>query len=140
MDAPRAVGFWLKLLDRLIERDLDRVLAPFELTRRDWQILNLLRDSPRAVDAIDAELAMFTDRPSGIGERLEVLISSGWVELNETGEAVMAANARHRFDAVLTSVSTARRRIAAGVERADYETTISTLTIMCQNLGWDGAT
>ncbi|GAA4602421.1 hypothetical protein GCM10023195_07350 [Actinoallomurus liliacearum] len=42
MEQRRPLGYWLKLLDQLIEENLNRVLAVEGLHRRHWQTMNLL--------------------------------------------------------------------------------------------------
>ena len=39
----RPIGYWLKKLDRLIDNHFDLQLSNAGLTRRQWQLLNLLR-------------------------------------------------------------------------------------------------
>ena len=45
----RPIGFWLKLVDRLLDERLDETLG--DLTRRHWQVLNVLQQG--AVDQAD---------------------------------------------------------------------------------------
>jgi hypothetical protein len=55
----RPIGFWLKLVDRLI----DAVLGDAGLTRRHWQVLNLLQTQPATLQRIDTRLAPFLRGP-----------------------------------------------------------------------------
>jgi hypothetical protein len=55
----RPIGFWLKLVDRLI----DAVLGDAGLTRRHWQVLNLLQTQPVTLQRIDTQLAPFLRGP-----------------------------------------------------------------------------
>ena len=105
------MGFWVKLLDGLLEEHLDAVLAPLGLTRRQWQLLNLLAVAPRSPEAVAEQLGAFLDGPA-------------------PGELLAGAR-----DAGLVAVA-ARDNVAAGVERAEYATTVATLERMCRNLGW----
>jgi hypothetical protein len=43
----RPIGYWLKHLDRLIEAAAERTFAEQKLTRRHWQVMNVLRESPQ---------------------------------------------------------------------------------------------
>jgi hypothetical protein len=45
----RPIGYWLKKLDRLIDDHFDLQLSNAGLTRRQWQLLNLLENDPRSV-------------------------------------------------------------------------------------------
>ena len=74
----RPIGFWLKLVDRLIDEGFDAVLGDAGLTRRHWQVLNLLQTEPATLQRIDTQLAPFlrgaeaTTRPSPMTWRLAV--------------------------------------------------------------------
>lgn len=39
----KPIGYWLKEVDRLIEDGLDRALVERDMTRRQWQVMNVLR-------------------------------------------------------------------------------------------------
>jgi len=61
-DAPgaqRPIGFWLKLVDGLIDAGFEALLAEQQFTRRHWQVLNLLSQGAATVAQIDAQLAPF---------------------------------------------------------------------------------
>ena len=55
----RPIGYWLKHLDRLIEQASERALAEEHLTRRHWQIMNVLRKSPLGPAALADALRPF---------------------------------------------------------------------------------
>ena len=52
MASSRPIGFWLKLLDQLINEQFDSTLEDHGVTRRQWQLLNLLTND----DATQAEI------------------------------------------------------------------------------------
>src|SRR6266496_4347010 len=61
-DAPgdrRPIGFWLKLVDGLIDAGFDALLGEQQFTRRHWQVLNLLSQKAATVAQIDAKLTPF---------------------------------------------------------------------------------
>lgn len=136
MENEKPLGYWLKLLDRLIEEDLDRSLEPYGLNRRHWQILNLLVQAPRDAHAIDTDLHAFFTGRSDAARSLRELTAAGWTVMTDSGEASLADDARRRFEEMQASVRSARHRISSGLERADYDMTITTLRTMCRNLGW----
>ena len=132
----RPVGFWVRLLDRLIEEGLDAALRPLGLTRRQWQLLNLLAVAPRSAEAVGRELeAFFSDRctadqvVSSTREQGLIVLEEGCLTLTEAGAA--------RLSEAAHVVRAARERISVGVNRADYATTVATLEGMCRNLGWE---
>jgi hypothetical protein len=76
----RPIGFWLKLVDRLIDEGFEAAFGEAGLTRRHWQVLNLLQAAPATVQQADERLAPFlgggepTTRPV-----LDDLHARGWV-------------------------------------------------------------
>jgi hypothetical protein len=50
---PAPIGFRLKLVDRLIDDGFDAVLGDARLTRRHWQVLNLLQTELATLQRID---------------------------------------------------------------------------------------
>ena len=42
LESARPIGYWLKKLDRLIDEQFERQLSEAGLSRRQWQLLNLL--------------------------------------------------------------------------------------------------
>jgi hypothetical protein len=62
-DSERPIGYWLKKLDRLIDAQFGRQLGEAGLSRRQWQLLNLLEDGPRSVPDLQTELEPFCKTP-----------------------------------------------------------------------------
>jgi hypothetical protein len=47
-ESGRPIGYWLKRVVRLIDGQFERQLAEDGLSRRQWQLLNLLEGGPRS--------------------------------------------------------------------------------------------
>ena len=142
MAQTRPLGYWLKLLDQLIEDNLNRVLAAEGLHRRHWQTLNLLapgpdfdragRRGPATKDTIAEALRPFWPGSDvDVDEAIEDLARRGWITSREPhgltpeGEAAHAALAR--------TVERAGRRIRDGVTPDRYADTIDVLRHMVAN-------
>lgn len=131
------IGFLIKLLDDLIEADLNRTLDPFGLDRRRWQILNLLTAASLTRADIAIELAPFLTGPEGAVGLVEELVGAGLVE--RSGESLELSPAGHELlGRAGREVSIARSRVSEGLSREDYQTTVGSLETMCRNLGWSG--
>jgi DNA-binding MarR family transcriptional regulator len=141
MSDRRPIGFWLKLVDRLIDEQFALTLEEHGITRRQWQLLNVLAAGPASVAQLDAEVAPFLqaatdDSPAESSvEHLTELIESAWVdatptgyELTERGAAVLA-----RLEVV---VAEQRTRSTEGVSEQEYLTTVSVLERVARNLGF----
>ncbi|MBD5786570.1 MarR family transcriptional regulator [Cellulosimicrobium terreum] len=138
MTTDRPIGYWLKLVDRLIDESFDDVFQHSGLTRRHWQVLNTIRDGVGDETAVDGVLSPFTGGGAGhasaVSAEVDDLVRRGWVARGETGLTVTVAG-NHAYHDLLDAVSRSRERIADGVTREQYETTLATLQQMARNLG-----
>ena len=130
----RPIGYWLRKLDILIDAQFERQLGDAGLSRRQWQLLNLLKDGPRSVPDLQAELEPFLPGDaSELNDALSGLVSRGWAEstdnianLTKTGQA--------QFGVVKTKVAELRQGLMAGISPEEYEATIDVLARMVANL------
>ena len=137
INTERPIGYWLKKLDRLIDGQLERQLGEAGLSRRQWQLLNLLEDGPRSAPELQTELEPFLqDEPDELSEPLSGLITRSWVasqdnvvSLTETGQA--------QFGLVRTKVTQLRQSSMAGISPEEYQVTIGVLSRMAANLELD---
>lgn len=139
MDTPRPIGYWLKLVDRLIDEQFASTLEEHGVTRRQWQLLNVLSREPATVEQLDAAVAPFlsADDDESSVEHLTELIESGWVDATPTGYDV-TERGRGAFERLAEVVATQRTVMAAGVTEDEYTQTISVLERMARNLGHEG--
>jgi DNA-binding MarR family transcriptional regulator len=130
----RPIGYWLKKLDRLIDGQFERQLGDARLSRRQWQLLNLLVDGPRSVPELQAELEPFLqDAPDDLNDALSGLVNRGWadsqdniVTLTETGQT--------QFSLVKAKVAEVRQALMVGISPQEYQATIDVLSRMAANL------
>jgi DNA-binding MarR family transcriptional regulator len=138
----RSVGYWLKLVDRLIDESFDEVFQHTGLTRRHWQVLNTIRDGVSEETAVDGVLSPFTGAAAGghaasVSAEVEDLARRGWVARSDAGLSVTLAG-NHAYHDLLDAVSRSRERVAEGISPERYATTVATLQQMARNLGWTG--
>lgn len=132
--AERPIGYWLKKLDGLIEGHFERQLGDAGLTRRQWQVLNLLEDGPRSIPELQAELEPFLRDSAGeLSDAVSGLVSRGWadsqdhvISLTEAGQA--------QFGLVKAKVAELRQALALGISPEEYQATIDVLARMAANL------
>jgi len=135
----RPIGFWLKLADRLIDEQFDRALADFAISRRQWEILNVLSPGPNTLMNLNLALEPFLDvdvRESA-ADHIAGLIDRGWVDVafeyyELTGEGASRHAELHRV------VARNRTRALSGVVDEDFATTVQVLEKVAKNLGWNG--
>jgi len=135
MRKQRPIGYWIKLLDSLIETDLGVSLQHLGISRRQWQILNVVEPLQRTSDEIAVELAPFLAVPEDTSAVLHDLIDTGWLQ-SANGSLSLSKSGQARLRSAREEINEARARISDGLTQTDYDTTVSTLSLMCRNLGW----
>jgi DNA-binding MarR family transcriptional regulator len=134
INTERPIGYWLKKLDRLIDQQFESQLSTARLSRRQWQLLNLLDNNPRSVPELQAELQPFIqDTAEDLSDALAGLGIRGWAESNdnivnltETGQA--------QFEIVKATVTGLRQALMRGISPEEYRATIEVLARMAANL------
>lgn len=133
----RPIGFWLTLLGRLVDEHFAVTLHEHGVTRRQWQLLNLLSSSAATVAELDVQIAPFLDEASGetSADHLGELVESGWVALDDTTYA-LTERGRTACTRLAVVVADYRILVGDGVSADEYATTVSVLERMARNLGW----
>jgi len=144
MNTPRPIGFWLKLVDRLIDEQFASTLEEHGVTRRQWQLLNVLSQESSTAAQLDAAVAPFLvntppeqGEPESSVEHLTELIDSGWVDATPSGYE-LTERGRNAFDKLAEVVSQARSRMTEGLTVEQYDGTLAALERMARNLGFEG--
>lgn len=130
----RPIGFWLKLVDRLIDKQLDASLGG--LSRRHWQVLNVVQQGRASQTEIDARVRPFIGSEGTTAREVADLQRRGWlasgtatVELTELGTK--------EFARLLELVSADRTTLMIGIAPEEYASAVSVLERMARNLGWE---
>ncbi|MCU1508776.1 MAG: transcriptional regulator [Glaciihabitans sp.] len=133
----RPIGFWLKLVDRMIDEQFAATIEEHGVTRRQWQLLNVLSNGVTSVEQLDASIAPFlaTDVPESAAEHLSELIDSGWVDDTAAGYE-LTERGMVAFTRLSEVVQANRERATDGVSRQEYDATLATLERVARNLGW----
>jgi DNA-binding MarR family transcriptional regulator len=134
----RPIGYWLKKLDRLIDGQFERQLGEVGLSRRRWQLLNLLEDGPRSVPELQSALEPFLQNdPDDLSDALSGLVTRGWadtrdniVSLTETGQA--------QFKLIKVRVAELHQSSMVGISPEEYQAAIDVISRMAANLSADG--
>ena len=130
----RPIGYWLKKLDGLIDRHFERQLGAAGLTRRQWQVLNLLGDGPRSIAELQAELEPFLrDSPGELSDAVSGLVSRGWADSRDNVMSLTRAG-EAQFGPVKAKVAELRQALTIGISPEEYQATIDVLARMAANL------
>jgi hypothetical protein len=137
MADPRPIGYWLRLVDTLINEQFSRTLEEHGVTRIQWQLLNVLASGASSVGELDSQLRPFlmADGTQSSIDHLTELIESGWVDA--TGNGYELTERGHGARDRLTNVVAAQRTdMTAGITEPDYLSAVRTLEHIARNLGW----
>ncbi|MDQ1547161.1 MAG: hypothetical protein QOH69_2065 [Actinomycetota bacterium] len=136
----RPIGYWLRLVDGLIDEQFARTLDEHGVTRMQWQLLNVLARGQASVEMLDAAVAPFLVAGGETTiDHLTELIESAWVDATPTGYE-LTERGHGALDRLTNVVAEQRTVMSAGVTEADYLTTTGTLERMAINLGWSDDT
>ncbi|MEU3272223.1 MarR family winged helix-turn-helix transcriptional regulator [Saccharomonospora sp. NPDC006951] len=125
----KPIGYWLRHLHELLESTFTATLGAEGLTRRHWQILNVLAENPSG--DVDHELAPFLDADTPtFAPFVADLAAKGWVHQGELTGLGRAEHAR-----ISAEVAGIRRKAIEGISNEQYLDTIRTLSRMTANLG-----
>ena len=145
MAEQRPIGYWLKLVDRLIDEQFAATLEEHGVTRRQWQLLNVLTRGVATVEELDEAIVPFlskderSGKPESSAEHLTELIDSGWIDATPSGYE-LTERGKAALDRMSTVVAAQRTSIAQGVSAEEYTETIDVLQRMAKNLGWSSET
>jgi DNA-binding MarR family transcriptional regulator len=133
MDKP--IGYWLKQLDQLIESAFGRAFAEQELSRRHWQVLNVLRAAPLDATALAEALRPFWE-PGAIAaaDVVRDLTERGWVHQDDEGRYALTPAGLAGHAEVKAQVDAVRATVIDGLTEAEYHTTMRALQQMTTNL------
>ena len=131
----RPIGYWLKLVDRLIDESFEATLDEHGITRLQWQLLSVIRIEPARADALNAAVAPFLAAGESTAVAVDELVESDWVAVSD-GLVTITAKGEVATDRLGEVVAAIRARLSEGVPQDDYDTTTRTLRLMAENLGW----
>ncbi|MCG2620915.1 MarR family transcriptional regulator [Arthrobacter sp. I2-34] len=135
----RPIGFWLRLVDGLIGEQFESTVEEHGITRRQWQIMNVLAEHPATSSQLDESLKPYFKQTAdeSSAEHLDELIESGWVAEDNGGFAL--TDQGHRSLAALGDVVERNRQQATvGIAEEEYDAALDVLQRMARNLGWEG--
>lgn len=152
-DDQRPIGFWLKLVDRLIDERFADTLDEHGVTRRQWQVLTLLRRGPASREELDVAVAPFlaatrvvpaapeeastagSGEPESTAAEVDELVESEWIADSISG-FVLTPKGEQSVTRLGELVDGIRTAVSSGIDDEDYAVTVATLEVMARNLGW----
>jgi DNA-binding MarR family transcriptional regulator len=137
MTDQRPIGFWLKLVDRLIDERFAETLDEHGVTRRQWQLLTVLSRGTATLEQLDLAVAPFLEPGSteSSAEHLSELIESGWVDATASGYET-TERGQGAYERLAEVVSANRAKASEGITEEEYRDTIDVLERLAINLGY----
>lgn len=137
METPKPIGYWLKHLDNLMERQFQAALEDFELDRRHWQVLNVLYGGARPFEELQEALAPFWDDE---GPGLEAVLHGegglsprGWIRRSDLLVG-LSYDGYDAYQKVASRVEETRDTILTGLSAEQYAETLRVLSVMSANI------
>ena len=131
----RPIGYWLTKLDGLIDGHFERQLGAAGLTRRQWQVLNLLGAGPRSIPELQAGLEPFLRDSAGeLSDAVSGLVSRGWADSQDNVDQSHRGPARHNSGCSRRRSLNFAKALALGISPEEYQATIDVLARMAANL------
>jgi DNA-binding MarR family transcriptional regulator len=131
----RPIGYWLKQLDGLIDAEFDAIFSEQHVSRRQWQVLNLLHRKPANEREIKAALRPFwTEDGVTQAEVVAELVRRQWIEGDNSGRHRISVAGQIFHAAIAAKVEIVRRKVVYGLSQEEYDTLINTLRRMSANL------
>lgn len=136
----RPIGYWLKHLDNLLERQVDTTLAGLGLGlgRRHWQVLNTLGGGPRTPGELRQALAPFW---AGAGARLDEVLAGddglrarGWARTAAGGAWELTERGRAAHTEAAGRIAETRALVLEGLTLEEYTETVRVLSVMAANV------
>lgn len=141
MEAPKPIGYWLKHLHNLLEKQFDATLADVGLGRRHWQILNTLARGHATRDELMVALAPFwTQGEPDLAEVLEDVTARGWTRPGMPAEAnllTLTNEGRAAHADIAARVEATRAAVLKGLTPEQYTETVRIMSVMAGNVEAD---
>jgi DNA-binding MarR family transcriptional regulator len=139
--AERPLGFWLALVDSLVEERFSAALEEHGVTRTQYRVLGVLASGPASAADLDGALSDMPRDPDGITatEDLAELVDSGWVHaVVESGDGSYTITDRGAaaHDRLADVVDDLRATLTEGLTDEEQAATAVALERMARNLGW----
>ena len=127
------IGYWVKQVDQLLTEGINKIQATFELTRSDWQILNLLSERQfTGKQTLFSTMQPFMDSTTA-GQVLAALKQKGLINFVDDSLELTDLGKKQYLDC-LERQKEFRQKAVKDITPEDYQTTVATLQKITNNL------
>ena len=134
----RPIGYWLKRADEAITEHVAQALGQLDLTRLQWQALNVIRASSQCtVLHLTNELRGFSDQ-SGLDALVNSFLARGWIarvsDSSGTPAFELTAAGSAGYAEALHIQTAVRQRMMVGLSPEEYLTVVRVLKAIVKNM------
>lgn len=129
------IGYWLKQADKVLTEQINLAQAVHNVSRTDWQMLNLLKENGRtSSEQLFATMRTFVDEPA-FQEIINHLVERDWaVEEVASGEYQLTEAGQTQHERIFATQKEVRQRAMQGISQDEYATTVRVLRQIVENL------
>lgn len=130
------IGYWLNRCDRAITNAMNSRLAPHGANRFDWQVLNVVAKNGTVSEAHLYEFLRANADRQTLAASIDTLLSQGHLRRTDTnpGELTLTERGNAFRQHLGEQMATFRQESLRGITEEEYQTTVSVLQRMTQNL------
>ncbi|MDQ3080635.1 MAG: BlaI/MecI/CopY family transcriptional regulator [Acidobacteriota bacterium] len=135
------IGYWLKRADELLAVRIDEAQQANGLSRREWQILNVLWELKSvAREELATPMRPFVDA-TALDDTMRTLVQRGLIEGDgsDASPYLLSKQGKETHESALSSQKEIRKRAMEGVSQTDYVTAVSVLQRLVENLEKEGS-
>jgi DNA-binding MarR family transcriptional regulator len=135
MPEQQPIGYLLTRLDQLINARFAAAFDASGVTRRQWQLMNVLERGAATTEQLDTAVAPFLDQGPGdrVSEHLGSLERRGWVVFAGQ-QFALTEDGRSEMRVLRDRVQDIRSALVERLADGEYERTVRNLATMIDNL------
>ena len=127
------IGYYLKLADNCLTKRIDEIQSQYGLNRVEWQVLNSINEKPEISKSEILELM----KPLADNQLLEDVftkfINQNWIEI-KNNIPTLTVKGIELHKSCFDTQKEFRKKSVTDISEADYQTTISTLKKLIDNI------
>ncbi len=133
------IGYWLKRADELLTSSIDEAQRSNNLTRLEWQAINVIQKTGAASRQDVVQTLRAFANASAVDDVLYALVERAVVTVSDSKEYTLTNAGRDLYGRALSAQKEIRLRAAIGITEDEYNTTVSVLRRLVENLASDSA-
>lgn len=128
------IGYWIKQADELLTKGINEIQASLELTRTEWQVLNSIHENI-LLSKTDLTNVMKPFADDNMIESILARFHTDDIIKTQHGKVfTLTENGQKLHKLCFEQQQLFRQKAMIGISQQDYQTTVSTLQKMAENI------